>query len=164
MALRIGKLLRSWFTPRPPAPRRPADPRLLTDAWLGAVFAQLGERYQLGPDSPDGARVLRRTGRARFNPMPVWLRSADFVVRADYEARGEAAAARALLDERLSARMAALGLSISAESVEEWAGTVLTRRYQGHCTAADNATAAVRFVCEESETQINLAAESPPAT
>lgn len=161
MALRIGKWLRSWFRPRPPAPRPPADPRLEADAWLGAVFAELGDRYQLGPDSPDGARVLRRTGRARFNPMPVWLRSADFLVRADYEARGEAAAARALLDARLSSRMAALGLASAAESVEEWAGTVLTRRYQGHCTAAGNAAAAVRFVCEESETQINLAAEAP---
>ncbi len=164
MALRLGKLLRSWLRPRLPAPRPPADPRLATDAWLGAVFAQLGDRYQLGPDSPDGARVLRRTGRARFNPMPVWLRSTDFLVRAEYEARGEEAAARALLDQRLSGRLQALGLASASESVEEWAGTVVTRRYQGTCTAAASAAAVVRFVCEESETQINLAAEAtaPP--
>ena len=159
MALRLGRLLRSWFTPRLPAPKPAADPRLAADPWLGAVFAQLGDRYQLGPDSAAGARILRRTGRARFNPMPVWLRSADFLVSVDYEARGEAAAARALLDQRLSARLAALGLAATAESVEEWAGTVLTRRYEGHCTTAENAAAAVRFICEDSETQINLAAE-----
>ena len=160
MPLRLGKLLRSWFRPRPPAPRPVADPRMITDAWLGAVFAALGDRYQLGPDSPEGAQVLRRTGRARFNPMPVWLRSADFQVRADYEARGEEAAARALLDQRLSGRLQALGLASASESVEQWAGTVITRRYQGTCTAPGSAAAVVRFVCEDSETQINLAAET----
>jgi hypothetical protein len=37
---------------------------------------------------------------------------------------------------------------------------VLTRRYQGRCDAPEQAAAAVRFMCEESELQINLAAES----
>jgi len=36
---------------------------------------------------------------------------------------------------------------------------VLTRRYEGRCETAEAAAAAVRFFCEESETQINLAAE-----
>ena len=80
----IRRLLRALFRPRPPrAPRRPPDPRLEQDPWLGRLFAQLGERYQLGPDGPDGARVLRRTGRARFNPMPVWLRAQERLVRGD---------------------------------------------------------------------------------
>jgi hypothetical protein len=160
MALRLGKFLRGLLAPRPrKPPPPPADPRLAADAWLGAIFAQLGERYQLGADSADGARVLRRTGRARFNPMPVWLSSADRAVRADYEVRGDAAQGKALLDQRLAARLSALGLAQSADSVEEWAGTVLTRRYQGRCDSAESAAAAVRFVCEDSETQINLAAE-----
>ena len=159
MALRFAKLLRSLFTPKPRAPARPADPRLAADAWLGGIFSRLGERYQLGPDAAEGARVLRRTGRARFNPMPVWLRPADHGVRADYEVRGDAAAGKALLDQRVGPRMTPLGLAQASESVEEWAGTVLTRRYEGRCDAAEQAAAAVKFVCEESETQINLAAE-----
>ncbi len=160
MALRIGKLLRGLFAPRPrKPPPAPADPRLASDAWLAKIFALLGERYRLGPDAESGAQVLRRTGRARFNPMPVWLAAADYVVRVAYEVRGDAAAAKALLDQRLGARLAALGLALAGDSVEEWAGTVLTRRYQGRCDSAEAAAAAVRFACEESETQINLAAE-----
>jgi hypothetical protein len=159
MALRLAKLFRGWFS-RPPRPSpRPADPRLAADAWLGALFAALGDRYQLGPDSPDGARVLRRTGRARFNPMPVWVQAAEKVVRADYEVRGDAAAGKALLDQRLGARLPALGLLQVAETLEEWAGTVLTQRYQGRYDLPQQAADAVRFVCEESEAQINLAAE-----
>jgi hypothetical protein len=123
------------------------------------MFAALGNRYQLGADAPDGARLLRRTGRARFNPMPVWLRAGDRLVRGDYEVRGEVDAARALLDARVSPKLSALGLGMASESVEEWAGTVLTRRYEGRCDSAEAAAAAVRFLCEESETQINLAAE-----
>jgi hypothetical protein len=156
----LRRLLRALFRPRPPrAPPRPPDPRLEADPWLGRTFAALGERYQLGADAPDGARLLRRTGRARFNPMPVWLRSADRLVRGEYEVRGDVAAAKALLDARVAARLSALGLGVAAESVEEWAGTVLTRRYEGRCETAEAAAAAVRFFCEESETQINLAAE-----
>lgn len=160
MALRLGKWLRAMFAPRlRKPPRAPPDPRIASDPWLGGIFARLGERYQLGPESTDGTRVLRRTGRARFNPMPVWLSSAEHAVRADYEARGDAASAKALLDQRFGARLASLGLAPAGDSVEEWAGTVLTRRYQGRFDSAESAAAAVRFVCEESETQINLAAE-----
>jgi len=52
----------------------------------------LGERYQLGPDAADGTQVLRRTGRTRFNPMPVWLLPVQRMVRGEYEVRGEAGA------------------------------------------------------------------------
>ncbi|HET7785318.1 MAG TPA: hypothetical protein VFL36_05070 [Myxococcales bacterium] len=154
----LRKILR-LFRSRPKPPPRPADPRLEADPWLGRIFALLGERYQLGADSPEGARVLRRTGRARFNPMPVWLRAAERSVRAEYEVRGDAAAAKALLDARVSGRLSALGLAAASEAVEEWAGTVLTRRYEGKCESAESAAAAVRFACQESETQVNLAAE-----
>lgn len=158
--IRVGKLLRSLLRPRPPPPPpRAADARLDADPWLGELFARLGERYQLGADGPEGARVLRRTGRARFNPMPVWLRAADRSVRADYEVRGEVAAAKALLDGRISGQLTAFGLSQTGESVEEWAGTVLTRTYAGRCDTAEQAAEAVRFVCQNSETQTNLAAE-----
>jgi hypothetical protein len=156
----IRKLLRALFRPRPPAPPpRPPDPRLEQDPWLAELFARLGDRYQLGADGPDGARVLRRTGRARFNPMPVWLRSQERLVRADYEVRGEAGAAKALLDGRVSAPLTELGLAQTGEAVEDWAGTVLTRTYSGRCDSAEQAAAAVRFICQASETQMNLAAE-----
>jgi hypothetical protein len=155
----LRKILRLFRSRAASPPPRPADPRLEADPWLGRIFALLGDRYQLGADSPEGARVLRRTGRARFNLMPVWLRAAERSVRAEYEVRGEADAARALLDLRVSRPLSALGLSMAAEAVEEWAGTVLTRRYEGRCESAESAAAAVRFVCQESETQVNLAAE-----
>src|SRR5213076_1920654 len=115
--MNFGKLLRSWFTPAPKKVRLPDDPRLAADPWLGGTFARLGERYRL---APDGTQVLRRTGRSRFNPMPVWVISAQRLVRADYEVRGNATAARTVLDERVSARLTSLGLSSSADSVEEW--------------------------------------------
>jgi hypothetical protein len=152
----LARLLRSLFSPAPRKPRLPDDPRLAADPWLGGIFARLGERYRL---AEDGTRVLRRTGRARFNPMPVWVISAQHLVRADYEVRGDATAARTLLDERLGPRLTALGLSSTGDAVEEWAGTVLTRKYEGRCDSPDQAAAAVKFVCEDSETQINLAAE-----
>ncbi|MCA1828828.1 MAG: hypothetical protein ABR567_19550 [Myxococcales bacterium] len=154
--MNVAKLLRSWFTPRPARPKLPDDPRLAADPWLGGIFGRLGDRYRL---AEDGARVLRRTGRARFNPMPVWVISAQRLVRADYEVRGDAAAARALLDQRVSEKLTSLGLSSAGDAVEDWAGSVLTRKYEGRCDSPDQAAAAVRFVCEESETQINLAAE-----
>jgi len=154
----LRKILR-LFRSHPKPPPRPADPRLAADPWLARIFALLGDRYQLGPDSPEGARVLRRTGRARFNPMPIWLRAAERSVRCEYEVRGDAAAARTLLDARVSGRLLPLGLGVASESVEEWAGTVLTRRYEGRCDSPESAAAAVRFVCQESETQVNLAAE-----
>ena len=154
------RVLRALFRPRPPPPPpRPADPRLETDPWLGGMFAMLGERYQLGPDAAGRTQVLRRTGRARFNPMRVWLLPVQRLVRGEYDVRGEAGAAKSLLDQRVSGRLAALGLSVTGESVEEWGGTVLTRRYEGRCETAEAAAAAVRFLCEESEQLINLAAE-----
>ena len=135
--------------------KKPAAPKY-EDPWLNGIFTLLGERYQL---APDGVRVLRRTGRARFNPMPAWVDKATHEVRGDYEVRGDAAAARALLDQRVTSRLAALGLSQNDEKNEDWAGNVLTRRYAGKCDTASHAAAAVRFICEESEAQVNLAAE-----
>ena len=156
----LRKILRALFRPRPPPPPpRPADPRLEADPWLGRLFEILPERYQLGPDAADGAQVLRRTGRARFNPMQLWVKAADRVVLGDYEVRGNPARARKVLDDRVSQRLAALGLSVAAESVQDWAGEVLTRRYQGRCDAPEQAAAAIRFFCEGSEQQLNLAAE-----
>lgn len=146
--------IRRLFAPK--ARKPPADPRIAADPWLSGVFARLGERYQL---APDGSQILRRTGRARFNPMPAWVFSATRTVRGDYEVRGDLAGAKKLLDERVGARLTALGLSMASESSEEWAGTVLTRRYEGKCDSPEQAAAAVRFICEESETQVNLAAE-----
>jgi hypothetical protein len=87
------------------------------------------------------------------------VRAAERVVRGDYEVRGEPAAAKALLDARVSQRLTALGLSVAGETVDDWGGSVLTRRYEGRCESADQAAAAVRFFCEESEQQVNLAAE-----
>src|SRR5438067_1385863 len=93
----LRRILRALFRPRPPPPPpRPPDPRLEADPWLGRLFALLPDRYQLGPDAADGAQVLRRTGRARFNPMPVWVRAAERLVRGDYEVRGDASAANAV--------------------------------------------------------------------
>ena len=91
--------------------------------------------------------------------MRVWVHAPGRMVRGDYEVRGDAAAAKALLDVRVSQRLAAFGISPVSESLEDWAGTVLTRRYEGRCETADDAAAAIRFFCEESEQQVNLAAE-----
>ena len=152
MLRRLLRLLRR----APAKPKPPADARLAADPWLLGIFTRLGERYQL---ASDGARILRRTGRARFNPMPVYLDAGKREVRGEYEVRGEAAAARALLDQRVGGKLSELGLSQAAESTEEWAGTVLTRSYSGRCDAPERAAAAVRFMCEDSELQMNLAAE-----
>ena len=152
----LAGFLRKVFARAPKAPPRVADPRLAADPWLGELFAHLSDRYRLGED---GAQILRRTGRARFNKMPVWVNAAERSVAGDYEVRGDVARGRALLDERVGPRLAALGLSKGIESVEDWAGDVLTRRYQGRCEAAPGAAAAVKFFCEESELQINTAAE-----
>ena len=147
MLHRLLRLFRKKAAPRAPK---------YGDPWLDGMFARLGDRYQL---APDGARVLRRTGRARFNPMPVWVDKVSHEVRGDYEVRGEAAAARALLDQRVTSRLSQLGLSQADEKNEDWAGNVLTRRYAGKCETPETAAAAVRFICEESESQVNLAAE-----
>src|SRR4051812_27597863 len=145
----LARLLRSIFSPAPRKPRVPDDPRLAADPWLGGTFARLGDRYQL---ATDGTRALRRTGRARFNPMRVWVVPAEPLVRADYEVRGDATTARALLDERIGSKLTALGLASTGDAVEEWAGSVLTRHYEGRYDSPEQAAAAVRFVCEESET------------
>ena len=155
----MRRFLRWLFSPRAKGPRRaagPPDPRVAADPWLAGVFARLGERYQLGPD---GSQILRRTGRARFNPMPVWVQPVAQVVRASYEVRGDPSRARALLDERVGGALGKLGLSGAGDKVEDWAGSVLTRTYEGRCETPEAAAAAVQFACEQSETQINLAAE-----
>ena len=152
----LRRLLRLFRRAPAKAKPPPADARLAADPWLGGIFARLGERYRLAAGR---TQVLRRTGRARFNPMRVWLLPVQRLVRGEYEVRGESGAAKSLLDQRVSGRLAALGLSVTGESVEEWGGTVLTRRYEGRCETAEAAAAAVRFLCEESEQLINLAAE-----
>jgi hypothetical protein len=149
---------------RAPAPRAqaPQDPRVEGNPWLRATFAELGERYRLGDD---GAQVLRRTARARFNPMQVWLDAAAHEVAGEYQVRGHGerdaalAQARALLDARVTPRLRALGLVESGDAIEEWGGHVLTRRYRGRCDDAHGAAAAVRFMCQESEQLIDTAAE-----
>ena len=154
----LRRILRALFPP-PAPPARPSDPRLEADPWLGRMFAVLPDRYQLGPDAAEGAQVLRRTGKARFNPMRVWVRPAGRVVRGEYEVRGDPAAANVLLDARVSRQLAALGITAAGESVDDWGGSVLTRKYEGRCESAEQAAAAVRFLCEESEQLVVLAAE-----
>jgi hypothetical protein len=142
---------------------RPGEGGATADPWLAGILGHLGERYQLGEVEPDGTRLLRRTGRARFNPMPVWLRSEGTRVCGDYEVRAQGATAaddaRRLLDGRVSAQLARWGFAPERESIEEWAGTVLTRRYQGSCPDAALAAAAIHFMCVDSELQMNTAAE-----
>ncbi|HWE23588.1 MAG TPA: hypothetical protein VG496_06570 [Myxococcales bacterium] len=160
MIRRLLRLLR----PAPKAPpRQPEDPRVAGDPWLAKMFAQLGERYRLGGDGPDGTQVLRRTARARFNPMLVWLRPSERVVLGDYQVRahGEQSAddARSLLDARITPALRQLGIESSSESLEEWGGHVLIRRYQGRCDEPSLAAAVVRYMCQESEQIIDTAAE-----
>jgi len=81
------RVLRALFRPRPPPPR-PAGPQAGDGPVLGGMFAMLGERYQLGPDAAGGTQVLRRTGRARFNPMRVWLLPVQRSGAREYEVRG----------------------------------------------------------------------------
>jgi hypothetical protein len=129
------------------------------------MLGHLGERYRLGDDGADGTRILRRTGRERFNPMQVWLRPSERVVVGEYEVRahGDTASAlseaRALLDARLSGPLAKLGLAPGPDAVEEWGGQVLTRRYQGRLDDAARAAAAIHFICQESEQIIDTNAE-----
>jgi hypothetical protein len=158
----LGQALRRLN--RQAKPKRPADPRIEADPWLALLFDDVGDRYQLGGDSADGTQVLRRTGRERFNPMRVYLRPATHGVLGDYDVRirdgRTLAEGRALLDERVSGRLGQLGLRPARETVEEWGGHVITRRYEGTCPDARVAAAAVRFMCEESEQIIDTAAES----
>jgi hypothetical protein len=148
MIRRLLRLLR-------PAPRPP--PR------LAKMFAQLGERYRLGSEGSDGTQVLRRTARARFNPMLVWLRPGERIVLGDYQVRSHGAQtpdeSRSLLDARVTPSLRQLGLDPFNESIEEWGGHVLTRRYQGQVDNPSQAAAAVRYMCQESEQIIDTAAE-----
>jgi hypothetical protein len=129
------------------------------------MLAHLGERYRLGDEGADGIRILRRTSRERFNPMQVWLRPSERLVVGEYEVRAHgdpasaATEARALLDARISAPLAGLGLAPGREAVEEWGGQVLIRRYQGRLDDAARAAAAIHFMCQESEQIIDTAAE-----
>ncbi|HKC58661.1 MAG TPA: hypothetical protein VKB92_01105 [Myxococcales bacterium] len=160
MIRRLLRLLRP--APKPP-PRAPVDPRVAADPWLAKLFAQLGDRYRLGSDGPDGAQVLRRTARTRFNPMQVWLRPVDRVVLGDYQVREHGAQgaeqARSLLDARVTHALHQLGLDTAGETLEEWGGHVLTRRYQGRCDDPIRGAAAVRYMCQESEQIVDTAAE-----
>ena len=157
--LELLRLLWRLLRRAPGKPKPSADPRLAANPWLGEIFARLGEPYQL---APDGGRILRRTGRtghARFNPMPVYLDAQKREVHGGFEVRGDPVAARALLDQRVTSQLAAVGLTPTGELVEEWAGTVLTRHYAGHCESPELAAAAVRLICEEFELESNFAAE-----
>ncbi len=156
--------LRNAVRPRrKPRVQRPPDPRADADPWLASMLDDLGERYQLGGDLPDGIQLLRRTGRARFNPMRVYLRPADRRVSGDYDVRtreGKTLAdGRALLERKVTSQLASLGLKPARETVEEWGGQVITRRYEGLCPDARTAAAAVRFICEQSEQVMDTAAE-----
>src|SRR5215831_3277798 len=66
---------------------RPPDPRVDADPWLAQMLDELGGRYRLGHDGPDGIQVLRRTARGLFNPMRVYLRPSNRAVIGDYDVR-----------------------------------------------------------------------------
>jgi hypothetical protein len=143
--------------------RRVPDPRAEADPWLAKILDELGDRYQLGKDTPDGIQVLRRTARARFNPMRVYLQPGTRRVVGDYDVRlrgGKSLAeGRALLDRKVSAPLSQFGVQPLRETVEEWGGQVIVRRYQGACADPMLAAAAVRFICEQSEQVMDASAE-----
>ncbi len=147
---------------RPQKAAPSADPRA-QDPWMGAILESLGARYQLGEDKPDGAQVLRRTGRERFNPMMVFLRAAEHTVTGSYEVRGHgddpAADARRVLDAQITPRLLRCGLTGTTDKTEEWGGLVLIRRYQGRCDEPGRAADAVRFMCQESDQVMDTATE-----
>lgn len=144
-------------------PQRPPDPRVDASPWLSRMLDDLGPRYRLGQDTGDGAQIIRRTGKERFNPMRVYVRAADAHVAGDYDVRVRngkpLALGRELLDRKLTAPLSALGLHPTQETVEEWGGHVITRRYEGTCADALGAAAAVRFICEQSDQVIDSEAE-----
>lgn len=148
---------------RKPKIQRPPDARVDANPWLASMLDDLGERYRLGNDLSEGIQVLRRTARARFNPMRVYIRTDDRRVAGDYDVRVHSGTTldegRRILDRRVSDSLAKLGLAAAGETVEEWGGQVITRRYQGMCPDARIAAAAVRFICEESEQVIDASAE-----
>ncbi len=143
--------------------RRPPDPRVDADPWLAQMLDDLGERYRLGRDLADGIQVLRRTARARFNPMRVYLLPSSRGVVGDYDVHlrdGKSVSdGRALLDRKVSARLTELGLRPTKEAIEEWGGQVIVRRYEGRCPDPHLAASAVRFMCEESEQVMDTSAE-----
>jgi hypothetical protein len=149
--------------PKKPAAQRPPDPRVDASPWLAQMLDELGARYRLGEDKPEGSQIIRRTGKERFNPMRVWVRASDSHVAGDYDVRVRGGKpldlGRELLDRKITGPLGALGLKPSNETVEEWGGHVLTRRYEGACGDAHTAAAAVRFICEQSDQVIDSEAE-----
>ena len=73
--------------PRPPAVQRPPDARVDASPWLKQLLDELGARYRLGEDKPEGSQIVRRTGKERFNPMRVYVRASDAHVAGDYDVR-----------------------------------------------------------------------------
>jgi hypothetical protein len=158
----VAWLVRAFKGGRRPKTTRPADPRIDGHPWLSALFDALGERYRLGDAKPDGLQILHRSARERFNPKRLYLRPETSVLALDYDARirdgRPLEAARSVLDNRITAPLGQWGLRPGAESVEDWGGKVLTRRYEGPCPDAANAAAAIRFFCEH-EQVIDVALE-----
>src|SRR5260370_33605094 len=144
------------------APRVP-DPRADADPWLAKILDQLGDRYQLGKDTPDGIQVLRRTARTRLNPMGVYLQPETKRVVGDYDVRlrgGKSLAeGRALLDRKVSAPLSQFGVQPLREAVEEWGGQVIVRRYQGASADPMVAAAAGRFLCGQAEQVVDAPAD-----
>jgi len=157
------KLRNAFRGERKPRHDRPADARVDADPWLAGLLDNLGDRYRLAEgDGPDGIQLLRRTGKARFNPMRVYLRPTDRGVCGDYDVRvhdGALDAGRALLDRKVTGRLDPLGLKMAKETVEEWGGHVITRRYEGRCSEARIAAEAIRFMCEQSEQVMDTSLE-----
>ena len=163
LARALFHLRQRWWPTRKPRIERPPDSRVDASPWLRGLLDEVGDRYRLGPDVSDGIQVMRRTGKERFNPMRVYLQTSHNLVLGDYDLRirdgRSLEEGRQLLDERVSRRVSALGLRPVRETVEEWGGQVITRRYAGECPDPKIAAAAVRFICEESEQIIDTAAE-----
>lgn len=149
--------------PKKPPPQRPPDPRVDASPWLSRMLDDLGPRYRLGEDRAEGTQLIRRTGKERFNPMRVWVRAADTHVAGDYDVRVRGGkpldVGREMLDRKVTAPLSGLGLRPTTETVEEWGGHVLTRRYEGTCADALAAAAAVRFICEKSDQVMDSEAE-----
>lgn len=165
-----GRLVRFFYAVRnalrgtkKPKLRRPPDPRVDADPWLFQMLEELGERYRLGSDLPNGIQLLRRTARTRFNPMRVYLTPPERGVSGDYDVRVRdgrpLAEGRALLERRVTRALKSWGIQPVSETIEEWGGQVITCRYQGLCPDPMIAAAAVRFMCEESEQVMDVAAE-----
>ena len=160
----LSRLISRWrHRPKKRKFKRPPDPRVDADPWLAALLDDVGERYRLGNDLAEGIQVLRRTGRERFNPMRVYLDAAGRGVLGDYDVRirdhQSIDDGRRLLEERVSGPLGRFGLRPVSETIEQWGGEVITRRYAGQCPDAHIAAAAVRFMCEQSEQIIDTAAE-----